>query len=312
MKALEIKDLYKNYGDISVLNGLTLKIDQGDMYALMGVNGSGKSTLLSIVACTNTLTSGIVNILGYNTIKDSEEAKKLIGYVPQEKFSSPYMTGEENLLYFIRMSGIPKKEAKMLTKELLKKMDLKKFAKRRVAHYSGGMRKKLELATALLPDVKLLLLDEPTTGLDPSTRKKLLSKLKNIQKDGVTIFYVTHIGEDAESASKVGFIDKGTLITEGRPIDLKENHDLGQRIIEVEPTIMNEQVFLELSNISPNSVLLETESSYKIYCEKPRDFINIMIKRLNNISCDIKRLETRTPSLEEVFFKITERKIEGC
>jgi len=144
MKALNVCNLYKNYGNHEVLKGLSLSIDQGEMYALMGPNGSGKSTLSSIIACTTPPSKGKIEIFGLDIFKEPKKVKKLIGYVPQEKFTSPLMTGEENLLYFIRLFGIPKKKARTLTRDLLRQMGLSSDAKKRVATYSGRMRKKLE------------------------------------------------------------------------------------------------------------------------------------------------------------------------
>ncbi len=308
MKALEIRDLHKKYSDTEVLRGITLKVDQGEMYALMGPNGSGKTTLTSIIACTNSPTSGTIEIFGHNTVKDTKKVKELIGYVPQEKFSSPLMTGEENLLYFIRLLGIPKQEAQKMSKELLQKMDLTRHANKRVSQYSGGMRKKLEVATALLPGVKVLILDEPTTGLDPSTRKKFLSKIQEIRKEGVTVFYVTHIGEDAEIASKVGLIDRGILIIEEKPEILRKKTGLFH-VISIETSTKNDLVYRTLEDTVNNGKLLETNNGYKFYCKEPEEIIEVMIRNLGNIGCKTTRIETTIPSLEDVFFKLTEKEL---
>ncbi len=311
MKALKINGLSKSYSNSEVLNGVTLSVDQGEMYALMGPNGSGKSTLASIIACTNTPTSGTVEVFGFDVVKEAKKVKKIIGYVPQEKFLHPLLTGEENLLYFIRLLGTPKQEALRMTVELLEKMDLLKDAKKRVSKYSGGMRKKLEVATALLPGVKLLILDEPTTGLDPSTRKKFLTKLEEIRKEGVTIFYVTHIGEDAEIASKVGIIDEGKIIIEERPEILKKKTGLFN-IINIETSIRNESVDRALKNTITDGKLLKTNNGYKFFCKEPDEIIDVMIRNLGNIGCRTTRIETTVPSLEDVYFKLTEKNLRRC
>lgn len=308
MKALDICDLHKSYSGTEVLKGITLCVDQGEMYALMGPNGSGKTTLTSIIACTNSPTKGTIEIFGHNIIKETKQVKKLIGYVPQEKFSSPLMTGEENLLYFIRLQGVSKQEALKMTKELLQKMDLSNDANKRVSQYSGGMRKKLEVATALLPGVRILILDEPTTGLDPSTRKKFLSKIQEIRKEGVTIFFVTHIGEDAEIATKIGLINEGILIIEEKPEILRRKTGLFH-VISIETSIKNETVYRTLKNTLDNGKLLETNNGYKFYCKEPEEIIEIMIRNLGNIGCKTTRITTTIPSLEDVFFKLTEKEL---
>ncbi|MFX1285700.1 MAG: ABC transporter ATP-binding protein [Promethearchaeota archaeon] len=308
MKALRICDLHKSYGDTEVLKGVSLNVDQGEMYALMGPNGSGKTTLTSIIACTNEATSGVVEVFGLDSLKDTKKVKEVIGYVPQEKFSSPLMTGEENLLYFIRLQGVSKQEAQKISKELLQRMDLTRDANKRVSQYSGGMRKKLEVATALLPGVRLLILDEPTTGLDPSTRKKFLLKIQEIRNEGVTVFFVTHIGEDAEIASKAGLIDKGLLIIEEKPEILRKKTGLFH-IISLETSTKNELVYKTLENTINNGKLVETNKGYKFYCKEPEEIIEVMIRNLGHIGCKTTRIETTVPSLEDVFFKLTEKKL---
>ncbi len=307
MKALNVSDLYKNYENLEVLKGLSLSVDQGEVYALMGPNGSGKSTLTSIIACTMPFNKGTVEILGLDISKEKNNVKKLIGYVPQEKFTSPLMTGEENLLYFIQLSGVPKREALKLTKVLLRKMGLESDAKRRVATYSGGMRKKLEVATALLPDVKLLILDEPTTGLDPATRRKFFSILHDIRKDNISIFYVTHIGEDAEAASKVGLIDDGIIIVEDTPNKLKKMTKYN--IISIETQEKNNSIIGTIKDLSNNGNILETRDGYKIYCDEPESIIEVLKKDLASIGCRVTHTDILTPSLEDVFFSLTNKEM---
>ncbi len=311
MKILRISDLHKRYGDMEVLKGVSLNINQGEMYALMGPNGSGKTTLTSIIACTNAPTIGRVEIFGHDVVKEAEKAKNVIGYVPQEKFSSPLLTGEENLLYFIRLSGVPKKDATILTKELLKKMNLQEDARKRVAHYSGGMRKKLEVATALLPNVKLLILDEPTTGLDPSARKKFLSKLKDIQKEGVAIFFVTHIGEDAEIASKVGFINEGTIIIEDEPDRLRKTNGMDQSGMSIETSIKSENVYSTIKTCVNDGNLFETRTGYRFFCKQPEDILNKVTRKLGLLGCKITHTEKTGLSLEDIFYRLTEKTMIG-
>ncbi len=308
MKALRIHDLHKKYNDTEVLKGVSLSVNQGEMYALMGPNGSGKTTLTSIIACTNTPTSGLIEVFGFDSVKDAKKVKEVIGYVPQEKFSSPLMTGEENLLYFFRLQGMSKQEARKMSKELLQRMDLARDANKRVSQYSGGMRKKLEVATALLPGVRLLILDEPTTGLDPSTRKKFLSKIQEIRKEGVTVFFVTHIGEDAEIASKVGLIDKGILMIEEKPEILRKKTGL-LHVISIETSTKNDLVYRTLENTINNGKLVETNKGYKFYCKEPEEILEVMIRNLGKIGCKTTRIETTVPSLEDVFFKLTEKEL---
>lgn len=310
MSAITINNVQKSYGNIEVLKGVSLKIGQGDFYALMGPNGSGKTTLTSIIACTSLPTRGTVEIHGHNIVEAAEKGKELIGYVPQENFSSPHLTAKETLIYFARLFGLSKAEAKKIAKDLLDKMGLAEDTEKRVANYSGGMRKRLEVATALLPGVRVLILDEPTTGLDPSARKNFLGLIKGINKEGTTVFFVTHIGEDAEVASRVGFMDEGKIVIEDEPKQLKKRSGL-QNVVNIDTALKTNEVADVLQHFSDNGKILETENGYKIYCEKPEEVTPSIVRSLDKIRCTATRIETAPPSLEDAFFKLTEKSLRG-
>jgi len=305
-----VEDLFKSYGEIEVLKGVDVEIGRGEFYALMGRNGSGKTTLISIITCTSLPTRGRARILGYDVVDEADEVKRLIGYVPQENFSCPRLTGRENLVYFARLFRFPKREAEALAGELLERMGLAKDAGRYVSEYSGGMRKRLEVATALLPGIDVLILDEPTTGLDPSARKGFLGTLKDVNGDGTTVFLVTHIGEDAEVASRVGFIEEGRIVLDGTPEELKEGSGL-RNVVEVETPFKGEGVASVLRPFSGDGRLQETEEGYRILCEGPEEMIPRMVRALDGIGCQAKRVETRAPSLEDVFFKVTSKPLRS-
>jgi ABC-type multidrug transport system ATPase subunit len=308
--AIVIEGLFKSYGSLDVLRGVDLDIERGEFYALMGQNGSGKTTLISIMACTSQPTRGSARIHGFDVVSESKEVKKIIGYVPQESFSCSRLTGRENLVYFARLFGFSMREAKELTAGLLEKMSLTDDADRRVSEFSGGMRKRLEVATALLPGIDVLFLDEPTTGLDPSARKSFLGTVKGINEGGTTVFLVTHIGEDAEVASRVGFIDGGRIVEEGQPKKLKERSGL-KNVVEVKTAFKGEEVSSLLEAFTEEGEPRETEEGYRIFCEAPEEVAPRIVRALDGIGCQVKGLETRAPSLEDVFFRATRKPLRG-
>jgi ABC-2 type transport system ATP-binding protein len=310
MNAIAVKGLFKRYGDTDVLRGVDLDIGRGEFYALMGQNGSGKTTLISIVTGTSPPSRGRVEIHGHDVVNEPEEVKRIIGYVPQENFSSPALTGHENLVYFARLFGLAKSEANRVAEQLLERMGLAGDARKRVSDYSGWMRKRLEVATALLPGIKVLFLDEPTTGLDPSARKGFLGTLREVNEEGATVFMVTHIGEDAEVASKVGFMDGGQIVLEGEPDKLKERSGL-QNIIEVETPFKGKEVTSVIGAFSVDGSLQETEEGYRLYCDEPEEAMPRLVRALDGIGCGAERIETRAPSLEDVFFKATMKPLRG-
>ena len=294
----------KKYGKKEVLKEVNLKISKGEFYALMGPNGSGKTTLASILASVKLPTSGKIQIFG----KKPEDAKKITGYVPQENFSSPLLTGKENLMYFAGLLGYSKREAAEIVEGLLNKVGLGEDANKRVSHYSGGMRKRLEVATILFPSLKLLILDEPTTGLDPSARRKFLGLVQGLRNEETTILLVTHIGADADLASRVGLMDKGEIIVEDQPERLKKSSGL-ENVVNIETSIKNEKVANLLSKFSEKMKVLETETGYRVFTENAEEATPKIVRSLDQIGCKVIRIETVKPSLEDVFFKLTERKV---
>ena len=304
MYAIFVENLTKKYGDKDVLKEIDLKVKEGEFYALMGPNGSGKTTLASIIASVRSPTSGKIEIYG----KKPEDSKGMIGYVPQENFSSPTLTGKENLQYFAELLGYSKNEAKKIVAELLHKVGLVEDGDKRVSNYSGGMRKRLEVATILFPGVKLLILDEPTTGLDPSARRKFLGMIQELRDEKTTILLITHIGADAELASRVGLIDDGVIIAEDEPEQLKKNSGL-ENVINIETPVKNEKIANELGNYSENRKVLETDVGYRVYSQDPEEATPNIVRALDAIGCKAMKIETEKPSLEDVFFKLTEKTV---
>ena len=306
MDAIHTENLTKMYGDNEVVKGVNLRIKEGEFYALMGPNGSGKTTLSSIIASVRSPTSGKIEIYG----NKPEKAKKIIGYLPQENFSSPLLTGKENLMYFAELLGYSKGESAEIVEGLLKKVGLGEEANKRVSQYSGGMRKRLEVATILFPGLKLLIMDEPTTGLDPSARRKFLGLVQDLRNEETTILLITHIGADADLASRVGFMNRGKIIAEDKPERLKKNSGL-ENVVNIETSIKNERVANFLSKFSEKLRVLETETGYRVFAENVEEATPTIVRGLDKIGCKVIRIETVKPSLEDVFFKLTETKVRG-
>lgn len=310
MIAIAVENIRKNYGLIEIVKGVNLTIEEGEFFTLMGPNGSGKTTLTSIIAGTTLSTSGSVNIHGYDVSDKSEKVKSLIGYVPQENFSCPRLTGRENLLYFAQLAGFNNSTARKWADELLEKMGLSQDANKKVSQYSGGMRKRLEVATALVPDVKIIILDEPTTGFDPTVRKEFMGLLLDINQGGTTIFLVTHIGEDAEVAKTVAFMNNGQIIAQDNPKELIKKFK-GLKTLNIKTSVMSTRVSKILQQFNTNGKLIQTDEEYKVYCEKPEKIIPLVIKNLDEAGCKTTRIDLSPPSLEDVFYILTKRALKN-
>lgn len=188
------------------------------------------------------------------------------------------------------------------------KVGLSEDANKKVSVYSGGMRKRLEVATALFPGIKVLILDEPTTGLDPSARRKFLGLIEELRREKTTILLITHIGADAELASRVGLIDEGEIIAEDEPERLKKTSGL-KNVINIETAIKSEKVANVLSSFSEKQKVLETDVGYRVFCKDVEKATPKIVRALDAIGCKATRIETEKPSLEDVFFKLTERMV---
>lgn len=305
MFAVRVENLIKTYDSRRVLDGVNLNVHEGEFYALMGPNGSGKTTLAAIIAAVKTQDSGIVEVYGNNPA----QAKKLIGYVPQENFSSPRLSGRENLAYFASLLGYSRSRANQLVAEMLNNVGLSQEADKRVANYSGGMRKRLEVATVIFPGIKVLILDEPTTGLDPAARRSFFGLIQEIMDKKASIILITHIGSDAELASRVGLIDNGKMIAEGTPDELKRKHAV-EDVITVETAVKGDSVLSVLKGYSINGKVAESGAGYKIYSQNGDRILADVVRSLDQTGQKVMRIEMARPTLEDVFFRLTERHLE--
>ena len=305
MFAVHVENLVKTYDNRHVVDGVSLDVPEGEFYALMGPNGSGKTTLASIIAAVKTQDSGVVEVYG----KNPAQAKESIGYVPQENFSSPKLSGKENLVYFANLLGYSRSQTNQLVLEMLRSTGLLEEADKRVANYSGGMRKRLEVATAIFPGIKVLILDEPTTGLDPAARRSFFSMVQDIMGRKTSIILITHIGSDAELASRVGLIDNGKMIAEGTPDELKRKHAV-EDVIKVETVLKTNSVLSVLKNFSIDGRVTESETGCKIYSQNGDRVLADVVRSLDQAGHRVMRIEMARPTLEDVFFRLTERHLQ--
>jgi ABC-2 type transport system ATP-binding protein len=303
--SIYIKDLKKSYGSQKVLDGVDLIVEEGEFYALMGPNGSGKSTLSSIMASVTKFDGGTLEICG----EKPEQARKMIAYIPQENFSVPQLSGRENLLYFARILGNGGADARGLTNQMLEKVGLTGEADKQFSRYSGGMKKRLELATTLFPGVRVLILDEPTTGLDPAARRDFFALLANIKHDQTSIFLITHLGSDAEAASRVGLIHRGKIIAEGTPATLRTQY-APEEAITIETSVQSNDVESILRDFSDGQKVARLQTGYRIYARDGGHVLPEAVKALNQAGIAVNRTEVAKPTLEDVFFKLTEHPMQ--
>ena len=221
--AIEAKALYYAYpgSRTPALNGLTITINKGEIFGLLGPNGAGKTTVLSILSTLFKPNSGEFFIFGINAIQHPESAREIIGFIPQELALYQVLTLRENLAYFGRLCGLHGRKLKQRITECLEIVGLEKYGNHRVKHLSGGLKRRGNIAVAMINKPKVLFLDEPTVGVDIHTRKLIFNNLHQLKTSGMTMIYTTHYMEDAQQlCNRITILDNGKHIAEGKPDDL--------------------------------------------------------------------------------------------
>jgi len=215
---IEAKNLTKSYGTNHVLKGINLKVERGTMLALLGPNGAGKTTTVRILSTLLTHDGGTVSVEGYDVVKEAEKVRSVIGLTGQSAAVDELLTGRENLVMMGRLYRLTRESAKARAQELLEEFDLVKAAERPAKTYSGGMRRRLDLAVSLIATPPVIFLDEPTTGLDPRSRLAMWGIIKKLMENGTTILLTTQYLDEADQlADRIVVIDGGKVIAEGVP-----------------------------------------------------------------------------------------------
>ncbi len=222
---IKIDNLYKSYGEVKAVQDLSFKVKQGELFAFLGVNGAGKSTTISIICGTLAKDSGSIFVDGVNIDEQTDEVKRSIGVVFQNSVLDKSLSAYDNLKHRASLYGIYGQEFENRLNELAEILDFKDFVKRPIRKLSGGQKRKIDIARALVHRPKILILDEPTTGLDPQTRTLMWSVIEGLRvKENITVFLTTHYMEEAADADYVVIIDSGKIVAEGTPHELKDKY----------------------------------------------------------------------------------------
>ncbi len=302
--AIAAEGLVKRFGDTTALAGVDLSVRTGSVLGLLGPNGAGKTTAVRILATLLMPDAGGASVGGYDLVREAHKVRQLIGLTGQYASVDETLTGTENLVLIGRLLGQPRAEAKARARELLSDFDLSDAANRATKTYSGGMRRRLDLAASLVGRPRLLYLDEPTTGLDPRGRTELWDLIRTLVGGGVTVLLTTqYLNEADQLADDIVVIDHGKVIATGTPMELKAK--IGAQTLEVRPgdeadvpTVVS--VVGELANVKPEvSGLMVTAAV------ADPELLPIAVRRLDDAGVVIAELALRSSSLEEVFLTLT-------
>ena len=301
---IQVENLKKKYGPIKAVDGISFIVKRGEIFGFLGPNGAGKTTTINILCTLNQPTSGVAYVDGYNVVSHPDEIRNSIGLVFQEITLDDHLTAEENLYLHAMLYGVSRKEFTQRKIEVLKLCELWEWRKKRVHDFSGGMKRRLEIARSLITQPKILFLDEPTVGLDPQTRKKIWDYIFNIRKKkDITIFLTTQYLNEAESCDRIAIIDHGQIIALDTPDNLKKM--IGGDIITIK-TEDNDSAEEEFKNKFPQYPIKKIGKELKIEVDKGDEFLPILVQSLR---AKIISMELRRPTLDDVFLEVTGRQI---
>ncbi len=303
--AIVARALARSYpGGLRAVDGVDLHVDAGEIYGFLGPNGAGKSTTVRILTTLLRPTEGRAWVAGHDVVTQAGTVRRSIGVALQEAALDPLMTGTELLRLQGALHGLRRREAEVRTRELLERVELVDAAERRLGTYSGGMRRRLDLALALVHRPRVLFLDEPTTGLDPASRAALWREVRSLNDDGTTVFLTTQYLEEAEQlADRVGIIDRGKIVAEGTPDDLKSH--VGEPALHVElvdPSRAGEAraalaAHGECSDRRGGGLVLRAANGARA--------IAPVIRTLDEAGIEVDAVEVETPTLDDVFLAVT-------
>ena len=309
---IEVQGLVRVFkGDIRAVDGIDLRVAPGEIYGFLGPNGAGKSTTVLVLTTLLPPTSGSARVAGLDVVSHGAEVRRAIGASLQESALDPFLTGREHMRLQGALHGLPSAERDSRGAELLARVGLSEAADRKVGGYSGGMKRRLDLALALLHRPRLLFLDEPTTGLDPQSRAALWEEVRRLAGEGVTVFLTTQYLEEADVlADRVGIIDHGKIVAEGSPTELKA--EIGRQTVEVIPRDPGDRErlagvlhrFGEDAAASAGGVAAQLPDGSGDMAE--------VIRALDAEGITVADLRLHAPTLDDVFLAKTGRSLEGA
>ena len=309
--AIETRALVRRYpGGVLAVAGVDLAVETGEIYAFLGPNGAGKTTTVRMLTTLLRPTGGSASVAGHDVVSDAAAVRRAIGVALQEAALDPLMTGRELMRLQATLHGIPRAEAVRRADDLLARVGLVQAADRRVGTYSGGMRRRLDLGSALVHEPSVLFLDEPTTGLDPVSRSAIWDEVRRLNDEGTTVFLTTQYLEEADQlADRVGIIDDGRMAAEGTPASLKA--EVGRPHLELsvagDSTERATEVLARFGELLPgrNGLLM-------IGLDRGAGGVAPIVRALDDAGLVVEHLDVVRPTLDDVFAEKTGRRLEGA
>ena len=307
--AIVARGLRKSFGTLVVLDGIDLEVAEGTVFALLGPNGAGKTTVVHILSTLVAADGGEIRIAGHDIARDPEGVRAAIGVTGQFSAVDNFLTGDENLVLMANLRHLGKGEGRRRVDELLARFDLVEAARKPASTYSGGMRRRLDLAMTLISDPRIIFLDEPTDGLDPRSRRVVWQMVRELVATGVTIFLTTQYLEEADQlAHRIAVLDHGTLVAEGSPDELKRRVPGGHVRLEFADAGELEKAARELEKAA-RELGTATRDDDALTLRVPSDggvrSLRALLDVLADASVDVAGVSVHTPDLDDVFLSLT-------
>lgn len=302
--AVEVRRLKKSYAKNAVLKGIDLKVEKGTMLALLGPNGAGKTTTVRILSTLLKYDEGEAKVGGFDVIKQADKVRSIIGLTGQSAAVDELLTGRENLVMMGRLYRLTKESASLRANELLEQFDLVEAANRPAKTYSGGMRRRLDLAVSLIATPPIIFLDEPTTGLDPRSRIAMWRIIEQLKKDGTTILLTTQYLEEADQlADQIAVVDGGKIIAKGTSRELKSKVGNDRLVVTLanktnyDSALKQFKTLLASSDLKNNQITIAVKDNNKD--------VRIFLEKLEKAKIKISSIDIHKPTLDDVFLSLT-------
>ncbi len=307
MSYIEVDRLTKSYGGLKAVDEVSFSVDKGEVFGLLGPNGAGKSTLISMITTLLKPDSGSIVVNGHKLNGENSEIRKILGLVPQEIALYPTLTARENLNFWGRMYGLKGSLLKERVDEALEIAGLKEREKDRVDSYSGGMKRRINIAAALLHKPGVLIMDEPTVGIDPQSRNHILETVLKLNSEGMTVIYTSHYMEEVEFlCTRVAIVDHGKIIASGTKEELRKlvgDND----ILNIEQTGINDKTVEMIKKLDSLKGISIEENKLKIITSDANTMLAKVISILDSQKCKIQSINLEQSNLESVFLHLTGR-----
>ncbi len=304
-----LRSVSKSFGNIEAVKNVSFNIDKGEIFGILGPNGAGKSTIVNILNTLIKPDKGVVIIDGVNIKNDGDTVKLIMGVVPQEIALYEELTAYENLMFWGGLYDIPKSDLKKNVDKTLGIVDLVNRKDDRIKTFSGGMKRRINIACSLLHNPRILVLDEPTVGVDPQNRNHIFEVIERLNGEGMTIIYTTHYMEEAERfCDKIAIIDTGQIVAQGTLKELKHISNI-KDLVTIKLADADNETITRIKSENPMFRFDSTTSTFEVECGNIGNDTSIIINQIQNSGGVIERINTRGTNLESIYLKLTGKEL---